>query len=90
MLDIFGFAPIYYKRAALETDSLERLKYVVTPVISAMYGSAKQLKPFNPLLGETYQGYFDDGSRIYCEHTSHHPPISNFLIEGPFMEGEEA
>lgn len=20
---------------------------------------------------------------VYCEQTSHHPPISNFLIEGP-------
>jgi len=38
-------------------------------------------KPFNPLLGETLQGHFDDGSKFYCEHTSHHPPISNFLLE---------
>jgi len=20
---------------------------------------------------------------VYCEHTSHHPPISNFLVEDP-------
>jgi prepilin-type processing-associated H-X9-DG protein len=38
-------------------------------------------KPFNPLLGETLQGHFDDGSKFYCEHTSHHPPVSNFLFE---------
>lgn len=40
-----------------------------------------QNKPFNPLLGETLQGKFNDGTKFYCEHTSHHPPISNFLLE---------
>ena len=24
-----------------------------------------------------------DGTKFYCEHTSHHPPISHFLLEGP-------
>lgn len=86
MIDSFGFAPIFLRRAALESNKLERLKYVMTSVIAGMYGSAKQLKPFNPLLGETYQGYFDDGTRIFCEHTSHHPPITNFLLEGPFLD----
>ena len=27
------------------------------------------------------QGEFPDGSKFFCEHTSHHPPISNFLLE---------
>lgn len=27
------------------------------------------------------QGNFPDGSKFYCEHTSHHPPITNFLLE---------
>ena len=41
------------------------------------------MKPFNPILGETVQAYFPDGSQMYCEHISHHPPISSFLLEGP-------
>jgi len=32
------------------------------------------------LLGETYQAVLDDGTEVYCEHTSHHPPIANFLL----------
>jgi hypothetical protein len=40
-------------------------------------------KPFNPLIGETLQTYFKDGTRYYAEHTSHHPPIANVLIEDP-------
>lgn len=51
--------------------------------LSNIYLCTGQNKPFNPLLGETNQGYFVDGTRYYCEHTSHHPPISHFLIEHP-------
>jgi hypothetical protein len=32
-------------------------------------------------LGETLQANFQDGTSIYCEHTSHHPPVTNFLVE---------
>jgi thiosulfate reductase cytochrome b subunit len=39
-------------------------------------------KPFNPLLGETYE-YFDQeyNTKVICEQVSHHPPISAFYIE---------
>lgn len=37
----------------------------------------------NPILGETLTGYFNDGTTVYCEQTSHHPPVSYFLIIGP-------
>ena len=62
MIDSFGFAPYFFKKAALTDNRLERLKLVIAAVVAGMYGSAKQLKPFNPLLGETYQGYFEDGT----------------------------
>ena len=58
------------------------MKLVITFVVSGLHNICKQLKPFNPILGETFQGYFDDGTSIYVEHTSHHPPISSFMIEG--------
>lgn len=38
-------------------------------------------KPFNPILGETYQGYVD-GCPIYVEQISHHPPICSFQMYG--------
>ena len=37
----------------------------------------------NPVLGETLQGSYSDGTKIYCEQISHHPPISYFLVVGP-------
>lgn len=38
-------------------------------------------KVFNPILGETYQGYID-GCPVYAEQISHHPPISSILLVG--------
>lgn len=40
-----------------------------------------QLKPFNPILGETFQAKIGENTFIYVEQTSHHPPIYNFLLE---------
>eukprot|EP00347_Sterkiella_histriomuscorum_P010009 403339035 len=79
--DWYGFAPIFLKKAAQEQDHLERFKLSISYALSSLYCSLKQQKPFNPLLGETYQASFTDNTRVYCEHTSHHPPISNYLIE---------
>jgi len=40
-------------------------------------------KPFNPIIGETLEGFWPDGTKIYAEHISHHPPISNYMVEHP-------
>jgi len=78
---MWSSAPKYLRMAADTNDHLERLKLTVAFAISSIYMCTGQNKPFNPLLGETLQGNFEDGTKFYCEHTSHHPPISNFLIE---------
>jgi len=39
-------------------------------------------KPFNPILGETFQ-LKSGNSVFYAEQTSHHPPITNFYIDNP-------
>ena len=38
-------------------------------------------KPFNPILGETFQGSID-GCPVYAEQISHHPPITSILLVG--------
>ena len=41
-------------------------------------------KPFNPLLGETWQAQqAGGGCQIFMEQLSHHPPISAFEMIGP-------
>ena len=80
IIDWWSFGPIFLSEAAKTADPVAKMKLVVAFAISGLYISGNQNKPFNPLLGETYQGHFEDGTEIYCEHTSHHPPIANFLL----------
>lgn len=83
LVDIWSFAPKFLSDAAQITDHLERFKRVIAFSLSSIYVCTSQNKPFNPILGETLQGKFPDGTEVYCEHTSHHPPISNFYMSPP-------
>jgi len=75
--------PIYINLASLTPDPLERFKLVIVATMSCFHKSALFLKPMNPVLGETYEMLWEDGSKIYLEQTSHHPPISHFYMFGP-------
>jgi hypothetical protein len=79
--DWFGYSPLYLQEASkIPNNPLERFKLVTSYAIASLNSSITTQKPFNPLLGETYQGFYENGTRIYIEHTSHHPPVSNYLI----------
>lgn len=60
-------------------DPYERMVYVAAFSISG-YAWASwryRYKPFNPVLGETYESYREDrGFHYISEQVSHHPPIS--------------
>ena len=45
-----------------------------------------QYKPFNPILGQTFQGNLDKDTELYMEHISHHPAITQYLIKNPNWE----
>ena len=78
----FTFAP-YYLNKANEIDSvLEQMKNTIVFFLTSLHLATAQLKPFNPVLGETFQGRIN-GMPIYLEQVSHHPPISSFLMYGP-------
>ncbi|CAD6270171.1 unnamed protein product [Miscanthus lutarioriparius] len=58
-------------------DSLMRILHVAAFAVSG-YASTegRQCKPFNPLLGETYEAdYPDKGLRFFSEKVSHHPMV---------------
>ncbi|KAL6062324.1 Oxysterol-binding protein 4 [Balamuthia mandrillaris] len=81
LCDGFSFAPTYLTKAAATTDPLERLKNVIAFFIAGTHLTATQKKPFNPILGETYQATFsEDGTEVFAEQTTHHPPASNFQV----------
>lgn len=83
LIDRFSFAPVFLTKAAAMSDQMGRFKQVLAFAVASLYLGVKQEKPFNPLLGETMQGVFPDGARIYCEHTMHNPPTDHFYIDGP-------
>ena len=77
---MLGYAPVFLERAATE-DPIERIKLVVAFGVTLLHLCTEQRKPFNPILGETLQGRVGS-AEVYAEQTSHHPPISNFLLFG--------
>lgn len=79
---IFQF-PLYLNLATLQADPLERFKFVITATLSCFHSSSHFLKPLNPILGETYEMAYEDGSKVYLEQTSHHPPVSHYIMYGP-------
>ncbi|KAJ0393599.1 hypothetical protein P43SY_007641 [Pythium insidiosum] len=80
LVDLFLYGPTFLSVAASQRDPVERFKYVMAYAVAGLHHGVGQLKPFNPILGETYQAELNDGTLAYCEHTSHHPPISNFEV----------
>ncbi|CAG9334262.1 unnamed protein product [Blepharisma stoltei] len=79
LLDRFCFMPVFFENIG-ELNAIERFKKVIAMAVAGLYISPSQEKPFNPLLGETLQAEWPDGTKAYCEHTVHHPPITNFYI----------
>ncbi|XP_045905425.1 oxysterol-binding protein-related protein 1 isoform X2 [Micropterus dolomieu] len=71
-------------QANTSSDSIERMKCVAAFAVSAVASQWERTgKPFNPLLGETYELVREDlDFRLISEQVSHHPPVSAFHAEG--------
>ncbi|CAG9538839.1 unnamed protein product [Cercopithifilaria johnstoni] len=70
---------------AEKTDSLEQMCFVAAFAVSAYSTTGyRTTKPFNPLLGETFEcDRLDDlGWRSFAEQVSHHPPITAHHADG--------
>lgn len=70
-------------RACSLSDSIERMQAVAAFAVSAVASQWDRTgKPFNPLLGETFELIREDqGFRLVSEQVSHHPPVSAFHAE---------
>ena len=58
--------PIFVMKAAQTENPIDRMKYFVASTISSFYYMNLFLKPLNPILGETLQATYSDGSKVYC------------------------
>ncbi|GMF36582.1 unnamed protein product [Phytophthora fragariaefolia] len=80
----WNYAPTVLKKAALSGgDPIERMKFVMAFVAGGLHFCVGQLKPFNPILGETYEATYADGTQVFMEHVSHHPVKTAFSVVGP-------
>ena len=78
--DSYGFLPVFAEKIVSARDLTEQMKYVVCAVMFIHATNPNATKPFNPILGETYQGRL--GHLTICiEQISHHPPISYLLVK---------
>lgn len=83
LVDSFRFFPYYMEQAADTPDVVERVKLVLVALFAMIPHILSQWKPFNPLLGETYQGSLGPRTSVFLEQISHHPPVSAFLLSHP-------
>lgn len=79
--DDWAHAPHFLTKAAQSKDPIQRLKYVAAFVVSGLHCMDTLGKPFNPILGSTYQAKLADGTPCYLEQTCHHPPVTHYLIQ---------
>lgn len=71
----------YLKMADESNDPIERMELVCTYIVAGLACNCERIiKPFNPLLYETYEYVheLEDGShvRAMAQQVSHHPPIT--------------
>jgi len=74
-----AYAAILLEKGGQAVDKMDKLKWSTSFAVTRFHLSGAQLKPFNPILGETFQCKIED-SMFYFEQTCHHPPILNFYV----------
>jgi len=86
----FIYAPNFLGPVASIPDALEQFRCTLTFWLASLHTNVWLYKPFNPILGETFQGYIEE-TPVYLEQVSHHPPIccyqmisEKFQITGRF------
>lgn len=75
----FSFAPFVISRAYYSVEPIEKLKWVTVFLTSQIHISPIQTKPFNPIIGETFQCRIGN-LNYYAEQTQNKPPTWNFYV----------
>ena len=80
LLQVFAYelreAPYILNKINYISEPIEKLKNMTSFIISQIYLSPLRIKPFNPLLGETYQIKIGN-LNCYFEQTMINPPTTN-------------
>ena len=83
LAECLAYAPILFDKLASQENpnSVDLVKAVTAFGITMSVLYLDMEKPFNPVLGETFQ-CFIQGCPVYAEQIFHHPPISAFMMYG--------
>lgn len=73
-----AYAPHFLENKT-KSPPLEQIKAAICFAIGNLLLYIDMAKPFNPILGETYQAFID-GCPVYGEQTCHHPPVSSLFL----------
>ena len=79
----FFYCDLLNKASADDVPSEMKIVYIIGFIAGELSQNINRfLKPFNPILGETFE-FFDNERkfRFFSEQVSHNPPISAFLCE---------
>ena len=58
LTELWGTAYEYFNKTSESFNPIERIKMIITMAMSGLHLNARQTKPFNPILGETYEVNF--------------------------------
>jgi len=75
------YAPQILNKSAATTDYMEQFRLVIAYFSATLLVDTYPEKPFNPILGETFQCLIG-GCPYYAEQISHHPPICAYELLG--------
>ena len=73
------------KKAGLEESKEMQMCYIAAFIIGEIFlNIGRNLKPFNPIIGETYEYYDNEKNfRFYSEQVSHNPQVNAYIAETP-------
>ena len=83
--DTLIYAPYFLEKAGTLRNTFEQFRLTIAHFLATLHVDINPQKPFNPILGETFQGIIA-GCPVYIEQISHHPPISAYQMIGKNFE----
>ena len=82
LADNYTLSPHFLEKGCQLSDPVERLKQVAGFIVATLHTTLLQEKPFNPVLGETFQAQIGSYA-VVLEQVAHHPPISAIYLNAP-------
>ena len=75
-------------KASEEPKPEMRLCYISAFIIGEIFiNNGRTLKPFNPIIGESFEYFINESNfRYYAEQVSHKPPVTAYVGENPNFE----